>query len=131
MKLLLDTHILLWMLAGSDRLGIEARMLIEDGANQSFASTISVWEVAVKWALRRGAPGDMPISGGDFLIELSKAGIDVLTSTPAHAVALDDLPLLHGDPFDRLLLATARAEAMTLFTRDAALAQYGANVRLV
>lgn len=131
MKLLLDTHILLWMLAGSARLGTEARTLIEDRANQAVASTISIWEVAVKWALRRGAVGDMPISGGDFVIELAKAGIEVLASTPSHAVALDDLPLFHGDPFDRLLLATAREEGMVLVTRDATLARYGEGVRLI
>ena len=131
MRLLLDTHILLWMLAGSDRLGAKAEALIGDPANRLAASTISIWEVAVKWARRRGAPTDMPLSGRDFAEALAAAGIEILASTPAHAVALDDLPLLHGDPFDRLLLATARAEGMTLLTRDAMLAGYGAGVRLI
>lgn len=131
MRLLLDTHILLWMLAGSDRLGREARLLIENRANEALASAISIWEVSIKWSLRRGAPGDMPLSGRDFTDELNASGIAILASTPEHAVALDDLPLLHGDPFDRLLLATARAEGMTLLTRDGALARYGAGVRLI
>lgn len=131
MRLLLDTHILLWMLAGSDRLGKEARDLIEAPANLAIASTASIWEVSVKWVLRRGAPGDMPLSGRDFAAGLTSAGVAILDATPAHAVSLDDLPLLHGDPFDRLLLATARAEGMTLLTRDAALAAYGAGVRLI
>lgn len=131
MKLLLDTHILLWMLAGSDRLGNEARALIGDRANQLLASSISIWEVAIKWSLRRGAPADMPLSGRDFAGALANAGIEVLASTPSHAVALDDLPLLHGDPFDRLLLATAREEGMVLLTRNAVLAKYGEGVRLI
>ena len=128
---MLDTHILLWMLAGSHRLGTEAVALIDDPGNRVAASTISIWEVAVKWARRRGAPTDMPLSGNDFAEALAAAGIEILASTPAHAVALDDLPPLHGDPFDRLLLATARAEGLTLLTRDAALAAYGAGVRLI
>lgn len=119
------------MLAGSDRLGNDARMLIEAPVNQIIASTVSIWEVSVKWALRRGALGDMPLSGRQFSAELTAAGVTILPSTTTHAVALDDLPLLHGDPFDRLLLATARAEGMTLLTRDAALAGYGAGVRLI
>lgn len=131
MRLLLDTHILLWMLAGSDRLGREARLLIENRANEALASAISIWEVSIKWSLRRGAPGDMPLSGRDFTDELNAAGVAILASTSAHAVALDELPLLHGDPFDRLLLATARVEGMTLLTRDETLASYGAGVRLI
>ena len=131
MKLLLDTHILLWSLAGSERLGEEAGSLLDDPANEPFASTVSVWEVAVKWSLRRGSPGDMPLSGRAFAAALADAKIEVLDVRPDHAFALDDLPHLHRDPFDRLLLATARQEGMTLVTRDAQLAQYGANVRLI
>lgn len=131
MKLLLDTHILLWMLAGSDRLGSKATAIVVDPANRVTASAISIWEVAIKWARRRGAPTDMPLSGRDFAEALTAAGIEILASTPAHAVALDDLPPLHGDPFDRLLLATARAEGMTILTRDAALVEYGEGVRLI
>lgn len=131
MKLLLDTHILLWSLAGSSRLGKGARRLIEDGANHAFASTASIWEVSVKWSLRRGSPSDMPLSGRDFTAALADAGIEVLNVRPNHAVALDDLPPVHRDPFDRLLLATARAEGMVLVTRDAVLSEYGDGVRLV
>lgn len=131
MRLLLDTHILLWMLAGSDRLGAKATVLITDPANSVAASTISIWEVAAKWARRRGASTDMPLSGSDFAEALAEAGVEILPSTGLHAVALDNLPLLHSDPFDRLLLATARAEGMTLVTRDATLEKYGSNVRLI
>lgn len=131
MKLLLDTHLLIWLLTGDDRVGEEAQGLLEVSNNSVFASTISIWEVAVKWPLRRGSKGDMPFAGGVFAGALAEAGIEILDSSPEHAAALDDLPPLHRDPFDRLLLATARCEDMTLLTRDANLARYGAGVRLI
>ena len=131
MRLLLDTHILLWRLTGSDRLPGSAVAMMDEPATELLASTISIWEVAVKWSLRKGSPDDMPLSGSDFAAALDAAGIEVLRVQPAHAAALDDLPLLHRDPFDRFLLATARHEGLQLFTRDTALAAYGANVLLV
>ena len=131
MRLLLDTHILLWRLAGSDRLPGSALALMDEPATELLASTISIWEVAVKWSLRKGLPDDMPLSGSDFAAALDAAGIEVLLVQPAHAAALDDLPLLHRDPFDRFLLATARHEGLQLLTRNTALAAYGANVLLV
>jgi PIN domain nuclease of toxin-antitoxin system len=94
-------------------------------------SAISIWEVAIKWARRKGSADDMPMSGRDLLRELDLAMIDPLPIKPIHAAALDDLPLLHGDPFDRLLLATARHEGMTLLTHDAKLAGYGDFVLVV
>ena len=131
MRLLLDTHILLWRLAGSDRLPASAVAMMDEPATELLASTISIWEVAVKWSLRKGLPDDMPLSGGAFAAALDEAGIEVLRVQPAHAAALDDLPLLHRDPFDRFLLATARHEGLQLLTRDTALAAYGAHILLV
>lgn len=131
MRFLLDSHFLVWLLTGDERVSGEAQSLIDDPASECFASVISIWEVAIRWPLRRGSPSDMPLSGRAFAEALADAGIRILESTPAHAVALDDLPPLHGDPFDRLLLAAARAEGMTLLTRDATLAGYGAGVRLI
>lgn len=131
MKFLLDSHLLVWLLTGDERVSHDAQILIDDPASESFASVISIWEVAIKWPLRRGSASDMPFPGRDFAAELMAAGITILPSSTAHAVGLDDLPRLHGDPFDRLLLATARAEGMTLLTGDAALAGYGAGVRLI
>lgn len=131
MRLLLDTHILLWRLAGSSRLPVKAVDLIDQTATRVAASTASVWEVAIKWSLRKGSPDDMPLSGRDFAAALDAAGIEVLPIRPAHAAELDDLPNLHRDPFDRLLLATARVEGLTLLTRDAQLGSYGSAVVLV
>jgi PIN domain nuclease of toxin-antitoxin system len=131
LRLLLDTHLLIWLLTGDERVGEEGWSLLEDSHNSAFASTISIWEVAVKWPLRRGGRGDMPFAGKVFADALEEAGIEMLDSTPKHAAALDELPQLHSDPFDRLLLATARCENMTLLTRDANLARYGEGVRLI
>lgn len=131
MRLLLDSHLLVWLLTDDPRVTSATRAIIDDDNNAVFASVISIWEVAIKWPLRRGSPSDMPLSGREFAEALAAAGIEVLASTSSHAVMLNDLPLLHGDPFDRLLLATARAEGMTLLTRDAVLASYGAGVQLI
>jgi PIN domain nuclease of toxin-antitoxin system len=131
LRLLLDSHLLVWLLTGDERVSSQAQSLIDDRGNASFASVVSIWEVAVKWPLRRGSLSDMPLPARQFTAALSEAGIPMLDSTPAHAIALEALPLLHGDPFDRLLLATARAEGMTLLTADTQLAGYGAGVQLI
>ena len=104
---------------------------MDDEATELVASTASVWEVAIKWSLRKGAADDMPISGSDFAAALAEAGLPVLPIDPAHAAALDELPMLHRDPFDRLLIATARHEGLTLLTHDARLGEYGDGVRVV
>jgi PIN domain nuclease of toxin-antitoxin system len=129
--LLLDTHILLWRLAGSDRLAAEAIELMDERAEELLASTASIWEVAIKWSLRRGGADDMPLSGSAFAAALDEAGIEVLPAKPAHAAALDDLPMHHRDPFDRLLVTTAQLEGLVLLTSDAKLADYGEVVKLV
>lgn len=94
-------------------------------------SAVSIWEVAVKWALRKGRADDMPMSGGEFLRAMERAMAEPLPVQPIHAAAVDDLPLLHSDPFDRFLLATAAHEGMTFLTHDAALAAYGDFVLVV
>jgi PIN domain nuclease of toxin-antitoxin system len=131
LRLLLDTHIILWRLTADVRLSRQAVKIMEEDALSVDVSAISIWEVAIKWALRKGRPGDMSVSGEGFLRELERAMIEPLPVQPRHAAAVDGLPMLHGDPFDRFLLATARHEGMTLLTHDAALAQYGDFVLLV
>ena len=119
MRLLLDTQIVLWALTGSTRLGKAARELIADPANDIHVSTASIWEVAIKHALGRGA-------------ELcAAAGYRELPVGWSHAVALESLPLLHADPFDRILVAQAQAEPMRLLSRDATVVGYGAMVLAV
>lgn len=128
MRLLLDTQIVLWALTGSARLGKAARDLIVDPANEIHVSTASIWEVAIKYALGRG---DMPVSGARIAELCAAAGYRELPVAWTHAVALESLPLLHADPFDRILVAQAQAEPMRLLSRDAAMSVYGAMVMAV
>lgn len=128
MNLLLDTHIALWALADDPRLSETARSLILDEGNHIFASVASMWEIAIKRARRLDS---IPLSGVEFLHHCERAGYRSLPVRERHVAALETLPPLHADPFDRILLAQARAESMLLLTHDAALAGYGEGVRQV
>lgn len=118
-------------MAGSPKLSKDAIRLMDEEASELLASTASVWEVSIKWSLRKGAPGDMPLSGQQFVQALGEVGIEVLPIKPAHAAATEALPMLHRDPFDRLLLATARHEGLHLLTHDAMLCDYGDGVLII
>lgn len=131
MRLLLDTHIVLWRITDNPRLPARAKAIMDEDALSIDVSAISIWEVAIKWAQRKGRADDMPLSGKQLLHELDLALIAPLPIRPIHAAAVDDLPAIHGDPFDRFLIATARHEGMTLLTHDARLADYGDNVLVV
>jgi len=128
MNLLLDTHVALWALTDDPRLSSKARALILDQANRVFASVASMWEVAIKRARK---PGLIPLSGIEFLHFCEGAGYGNLPVRERHVIALESLPPLHADPFDRILLAQARAESMLFLTHDAKLAEYGEAVTLV
>jgi PIN domain nuclease of toxin-antitoxin system len=104
-NLLLDTHIALWAI--TDAAALPARALISESANEVWISAVSVWEIAIKHGLGRG---DMPVSGAEALGYFDEAGYRMLPITPAHAAAAASLPPHHQDPFDRLLVAQARAE---------------------
>ena len=128
MRLLLDTHLLLWAAASSRRLSQEARALIEDEANDVHFSAASLWEIAIKSALGRS---DFRIDVAALAAALPAMGLAELPVTSAHAVAVTRLPALHRDPFDRLLIAQSLAEPLVLVTNDAALARYSENIRVV
>ena len=104
------------------------RSLITGDGNSSMASAAAIWEIAIKYARRRGRADDMPIAGQQALALAESAGIDLLAITPGHAAMVDQLPAIHGDPFDRIMIAQARQEGMTLLTHDRLLAGYGAFV---
>ena len=123
MRLLLDTHILMWAFTRSDALSRKGWALLE-GDNELFVSAVSIWEIAIKHARRR-SPAEMPISGRQALANVDSADFALIAITPDHAAAVDELPLHHNDPFDRLLVAQARSESMQLLTHDRALAAYG------
>ena len=124
MRLLLDTHIALWAVADDERLPPRARDLISDQANDVFVSAASVWEIAIKHALARGGPNDMPVSGADALRYFQDAGYELVDISPTDAAAVETLPMLHADPFDRLLVSQARLERLTLVSADRRFADY-------
>jgi PIN domain nuclease of toxin-antitoxin system len=129
MKVLLDTQIAIWALTDTRRLNERAKTLIADYANDVFVSAVSVWEIAIKFALGKRASAP-PFSGEVALNAFLTAGFQMLNVTPRHAASLDGLPPLHGDPFDRMLIAQALSEPLRLLTADRALAAYGAMVML-
>jgi PIN domain nuclease of toxin-antitoxin system len=124
-RLLLDTHVALWAVADSPRLSATARGMIADRGNDIFVSAATIWEIAIKHALARGRPNDMPIAAGNALQSFVAAGYGMLSITPSHAAAIQSLPPLHTDPFDRILLAQALSEPLRLLTRDTKILAYG------
>lgn len=99
--------------------------------NSVAMSVVSIWEVAIKWPLRRGADGDMPLSATDFHSQVQRVGLAPLAVTARHAEAVERLPAVHRDPFDRLLVAKAMHEGMTFMTHETRLAAYGPHVLVV
>lgn len=130
MNLLLDTHVALWAVSSDRRLKREARALL-DGSHEVSVSVVSLWEIAIKHALNRQGAGRMPMSAEAAFGEFRDAGFQLASVTADHALAVDRLPRLHGDPFDRLLVAQAVAEPFRLVTHDQRLTAYGPSVILV
>ena len=131
MRLLLDTHIVLWCLVDDPRLSDAARALMLDPEAEVCVSAASIWEIAIKHALARGRSDDMPISGEQGLQWCRRAGYTIVPVTGEHAAAVGTLPRLHSDPFDRILVAQALHEPMRLLTRDAAVKAYHDTIILV
>lgn len=125
MNLLLDTHIALWAITDSPRLSPRARTLILSSTAVVWVSAASLWEIAIKHSLGRG---DMPVSAEDALRYFRESGYRLLEIKPEHAVAVQDLPAHHQDPFDRMLVAQALAEPMRLMTHDPAVVRYSDTV---
>lgn len=131
MRLLLDTHVALWGISDYERLASETQRLLQDPENDVFVSVVTLWEIAIKFALPKGRPDDMPVSAGEALAEFLAAGYQVLDVMAPHALAVASLPPLHKDPFDRMLIAQARIEPMRLVTVDRMVAAYGAGIELI
>jgi PIN domain nuclease of toxin-antitoxin system len=128
MRLLLDTHVLLWSLAAPERLGRRALADIENPANLVMFSAASIWEIAIKAALRRP---DFDVDPYEVLSEASAIGFTELAISSHAAAAVRDLPPYHQDPFDRLLVAQALSEPALLLTADSKLQPYSDLVRLI
>jgi PIN domain nuclease of toxin-antitoxin system len=124
-RILLDTHVLLWWLNDDPTLGDRGRELISTAENLIFFSAASIWEIRVKQGTGKL---DLP---EDFAEVLAGQPFESLAVTVEHAHTLQDLPLLHRDPFDRLLVAQARTDRLTLLTHDRTIAQYDVSTLLV
>lgn len=128
MKLLLDTHLLLWAAGEPSRLSKEARSLISDPDNELLFSAASLWEVSIKCGLgRKDFRADPRILRRGLLDN----GYGEIPIHSDHVVVLDTLPAIHRDPFDRILVAQAVAEGIELVTTDSQLVQYGGHIRRV
>jgi PIN domain nuclease of toxin-antitoxin system len=122
-RLLLDTHVLLWALASPSKLPVRFRRELD--AALVFVSAASIWEVAIKAAL-----GKLEADPAEVLDAVEPAGFELLPVSGAHAARVATLPLLHRDPFDRLLVAQALCEPLVLVTNDRAVLPYGDFVRM-
>ena len=128
MKFLLDTHLLLWTAGDPKRLSAKARKLISEPTSELFFSAASLWEIAIKCGLGRD---DFKVDVRLLRRGLLDNGYSELPVGSEHAVAIDSLPSIHKDPFDRILIAQAMVEGITLLTSDAVVAQYPGAVRKV
>ena len=125
MRAILDTHVLLWALADSELLSAKARRIIADGGNECLYSPVSLVEISIK---HRKHPKDMPLSAEEARAAFLAAGYRELPFSSTHAAAVDGLEPYHSDPFDRMLVAQARAEGCTLLSHDDMVAKYGDSV---
>lgn len=124
MSLLLDTHVVLWWLMDSDELETQTKDIIDTEA-EVYVSAATVWEIAIKVALGK-------ISGPDNLLELvTGSGLTELPVRARHAIEAAGLPMVHRDPFDRMLVGQARCEGLTLLSRDPWVHRYDAQLRMV
>jgi PIN domain nuclease of toxin-antitoxin system len=122
MRLLLDTHAFLWAISDDPRLGSMSRELVAERAEAVTFSLVSLWEIAIKHSLGRG---DMPISAGQALAWMEASRFEPLTVAAKHILTLEQLPQHHRDPFDRLLVAQAISESLTLLSADSQFHAYG------
>lgn len=128
MRFLLDTHVFLWLLAEPERLGAQVQSL-EDPDNELFLSAASSWEIAIKSKLGRL---ELPDDPQRYVPDSMRAiGVDPLSIDHSHALAVSDLPPHHRDPFDRLLVAQARALRMPIVTADTHIALYDVETLLI
>lgn len=123
MKLLLDSHAFLWWLTEDPKLSAEARQAIADPGSMVHVSAATAWELAIKAAL-----GKLDLDGADLAEEIEGNDFVELPMTARHSVAAATLPRHHEDPFDRMLIAQAQIEGLTIITRDPAFRAYGVSV---
>ena len=125
MRVLLDTHIFIWVVTDNRRLGAAARTQLSQAA-EIWVSAASIWEIAIKARI-----GKIKGDPAAFSAAIAGSGFRELPVTSRHAASVAALPALHSDPFDRLLIAQSLAEPLRLLTADSALAAYGPTVQLI
>ena len=123
MKLLLDSHALIWFLTTPEKLPAAARRAIESAENEAYASVASAWELSIKVSI-----GKLKLEVQDLEQALATSGIQLLGIDLQHTARIAGLPRHHRDPFDRMLVAQAMCESMTLVSGDRALAKYGVKL---
>jgi len=128
MKFLLDTHVAIWTLFNDPRLSQAAREIVSNPGNEFVFSVCNIWEIAIKRGLNVSAFQHDPREIRQYLM---RNGCEELTIHSRHVVEVDSLPLIHKDPFDRLLIAQATVEGITLLTADDKIAQYPGPIRKV
>lgn len=124
MRVLLDTHLLLWALGSPLKLSADTRKLVD--TSEVYVSAASIWEISIKAAL-----GKLKADAAEILAAIQPAGLSLLSITGEHAARVARLPTHHKDPFDRILIAQAVTEPMILLTNDRALERYGDLVQVV
>jgi PIN domain nuclease of toxin-antitoxin system len=125
LKLLLDTHIILWLAGAPEKLSEKTQALLQASDNSLFFSSASIWEIVIKLGLGRK---DFKVDPSRLRKMLMQNGYAEISITAEHALKIESLPALHKDPFDRMLLAQARTEGMMLLTVDPLIAQYQDSV---
>lgn len=125
MNLLLDTHVALWAITDSPKLSQKARDLLLSPKTTVWVSAANIWEIAIKYSLGRG---DMPVSSQDAVRYFQESGYRFLAVETEHAIAVQELPAHHQDPFDRMLVAQALIEPMRLMTHDPLVALYSDTI---
>ncbi len=128
MRFLLDTHLVLWIAKRPELLSAEAADLLNDPATEPLFSVVSIWEAAIKHALKRDDFDNDPVELRSGLLDHGYAELPI---TGPHAAAVASLPRIHRDPFDRLLVAQAIVEGITMLTADPVLGRYPAPIRVV
>jgi PIN domain nuclease of toxin-antitoxin system len=121
-RLLLDTHVFLWLESEPERINVPTRAIVEDADNELYLSAVSAWEIVIKHALGKlHLPSDPVIYVPS---RVARSGLGQLDVSTEHALAVGALPSHHDDPFDRLLIAQAEIEGMTLVTADERMLRY-------
>ena len=126
MKALIDTHVFLWVITTPEKLSKKALQIIENRSNDIFLSPVSCWEIVIKYQINKL---DLPKDPNGLILEqIKESEIKILPITAEHAVNILHLPLLHKDPFDRLLISQARVEKLPIITYDSLIKKYEVDV---